>query len=274
MKKVVLIFLFLAILPVFAQNQNFICPVESINIIEGETLLNKITGVSFISRKTAEKIIQKEINDELENSKVLAELEIFNLKRLKQGEFKSLNLKTDLLKYRALSLSDFNAQTVCPFNKFIYKNRKIYFPLDIPFKFEGKITNNDIKNIINSKEFQKEIKKINIIGTPSVIIKDGYLYFKVPVKALVSFDIKFKANIEVENNKILLRNITFNSKSNIINNDILSPIINKINPIAYETNNTGRKYFRLNIIKAVIVDDVIKTNGVLVIKKNYSEDNE
>lgn len=274
MKKIILIVCLCFLLPAFAQNCNVTCLAETLSLVEKETFLKKITGVSFASKKIAEIALQKELNDELKGSKFNADLEIFNLNRLKKGEFKALGLTTPVLKYRALSMSDFKTQTICPFNKIVYKNRKIYFPLEIPFNFEGKITNSDLQNVLNSAEFQKEIKKFNIVGTPDVTIKDGYLNFKIPVKALFSFDVKFKANVEVQNNNIVLRNITFNSKSNIINNDILAPIIENVNPIAYELNSVNGKYFTLDITKAVIVDDVIKTNGVFTINKNYSEGNE
>ena len=87
-------------------------------------------------------------------------------------------------------------------------------------------------------------------------------------------DIKFKADIEVENNKIVLRNIAFNSKSNIINNDIIAPLLATINPIAYEIDEANGKFCKLLITKAIIHGDEIKTNGVLVINKNIGEGNE
>lgn len=274
MKKLFSILILLLIPNVYAQTCNIKCPSESLNIIEGETILNKITGINFVSKKIIELAIQKEINDELEKSKVNATLDIFNLKRLKNGEFKSLKIKTENFKYRALSMSNFSAETYCNYNNFLYKNKKIYFPTDIPFKFEGEITNTDIQNVINSYEFQKELKRNNIIQNPKVIIQDNFLHFTIPIKSFISFNIKFKANVEVANNKIVLRNITFNSNSNIINNDIFAPLLNNINPITYEFDSVNGKFFNIDITKATILEDKIKINGILNINKNYGERNE
>ena len=277
MKKFFLLFLLLLIFPLQVQSYNIVCPSESVEIIEKESVINKLTGLNFASKKIVEIAIQKVLNDEFYKSNINADLDIFNINRLRKGEFKSLSLKTKLLRYRALSMSNFYAQTVCSYNKVVQQNKKVYFPIDLPLKFEGTITNLDIQNVLNSEEFQRELKKINIIQTPKVNIQNGYLNFVVPVKTFFNanpFNIKFKANIEVENNKIVLRDIAFNSKSNIINNDIIAPLLDVINPIAYEIDAANGKFCKLLITKAKIDGNEIKTNGVLIINKNIGEGNE
>lgn len=264
-------------MPINAQSYNIECPSQSLDIIEKETFIKKITGLNFISKKIVEIAIAKVLNDEFYKSNISTNLEIFNSHRLKNGEFKALEFKSERLRYRALSLSEFNAQTICSYNKVAYANKKIYFPIDLPLKFEGKITNLDLQNVINSEEFQRELKKVSIIGDLKVEIANNFINFTIPIKTFFSekpLNIKFKANIEVDNNKIVLRNITFNRKSNIINNDIIASLINQINPIMYEINSANGKFCKLFITKAQIVDNEIRTNGVLIINKNISEGNE
>ena len=277
MKKIIVILLFIFSLPVYAQNYNVVCPTESLDIIEKESVLNKITGLNFASKKIIEIAIEKVLNDEFYKSNINADLDIFNIKRLKNGEFENLTLKSKMLRYRALSMSDFYAQTICSYNKVVYQSKKIYFPIDIPLKFEGKITNLDIQNVINSKEFQRELKKISIIDTPVVVIENGFLNFTIPVKNLFSskpFKVKFRASVEVKNNKIVLRNITFNSKSNIINENVIAPLLETINPISYEIEEANGKFCKLLITKAIIQGNEIITNGILVLNKNIGEVNE
>ena len=101
--------------------------------------------------------------------------------------------------------------------------------------------------------------------------------FTIPIKNPFSskpINVKFRADISVENNKIVLRNITFDSKSNIINNDIIAPLLATINPIAYEIDVANGKFCKLLITKAIVHGNEIKTNGVLVINKNIGEGNE
>ncbi len=275
--KILILIMFFSFMPVNACNVT--CPSSSLDIIEKESFINNVTGLNFSSKKIAQTIIQKEINESL-NSKIKANIEIFNIKRLKKGEFKSLTLKSKNIKYKAFSMSDFYAQTICPFNRVIYKKGRIYYPLDLAFKYKGSITNQDIQNIINSKEFQEEliekplkISNIKLLELKSlkVLIKDNKLYFNLEVKSLFGKTaIKFFADIEVKNNKIVLKNITFNSKNNMISDNILSPLIDKINPVTYEINSLNGKYCKIFITKAKISDNIIDTEGVFIINKNYN----
>ena len=181
MKRLILFLTFLMILPANAQNYNIVCPSESLSIIEKESVINKITGLNFASKKIVEIAIQKVLNDEFYKSNINADLEIFNISRLKNGEFAGLTLKSKNLRYRALSMSNFYAKTVCSYNKITQLNRKVYFPINLPLKFEGTITNLDVQNVLNSEEFQRELRKIGIIETPKVIIQNGFLDFTVPI---------------------------------------------------------------------------------------------
>ena len=64
MKKLFSILILLLIPNVYAQTCNIKCPSESLNIIEGETILNKITGINFVSKKIIELAIQNNLIDE------------------------------------------------------------------------------------------------------------------------------------------------------------------------------------------------------------------
>ena len=180
-----------------------------------------------------------------------------------------------------LSLTDFYAQSICPFNKVVYTNKRIYFQHDIPFKYKAKITNTDIQNIIQSKEFQNELKRssIKINGVkvfefkqPIVEIKNNKLFFQIPVKTMFgSVKIKFYTDIEVQNDKIVLKNITFSSKSNIISDSMLEPVLTTINPISYETKSLNGKFCNIHITEAKISDNIIYINGIFIINKNYGK---
>ena len=184
MRKIIFtLFCILISLTAYGNSCNVTCPSETMKVIEDENVFLKVTGINFLTKKIVETAIEKELKDEL-NSKFNADLDIFTLKRLKSGEFKNLLLISDNFRYRAMSISDFKAETICPYNQIIYKNKKVYYPNDLPFKFNANITNNDIKNIIKSKEFQKQIQrsavKINGFTTlevqePIVTIKNGQL---------------------------------------------------------------------------------------------------
>ncbi len=281
MKKIIFTIICILIsLTAYGNSCNVTCPSETMKVIEDENVFLKVTGINFLTKKIVETAIEKELKDEL-NSKFNADLDIFTLKRLKNGEFKNLLLASDNFKYKAMSVSDFKAETICPYNQIIYKNKKIYYPNDIPFKFNANITNSDIKNIIKSKEFQKQIQrsavKINGFTTlevqePIVTINNGQLEFSIPIKTFLSnepFVMNLKSNIEVANNKIMLKDTTFSTNSNIINIDILGGIINQVNPVAFQINSIDSKYCKIYITSAKIQGNIIKTEGIFIINKNY-----
>ncbi len=258
--------------------QEIVCPIYNDESQVKETFFNNVSGISFFSKKIIEMIIENELKEEL-GSDFKAELKIFNLKKLKFGEFKALELKSNNIQYRALSLSDFSAKTICDYNKIIYINKKVKYPMPIPFKYSAKITNDDIKNIITSEEFQKELKRNEskplYVKTPNVEIKSDKIYFIIPIKTFIgSFKIKLSCNIKVEDNKLVLTNTTFSSKSNIISESMINSLLEEINPMQYITSALNGKYYKVDIQKAQIVSDEIKIDGTFVINKNYGGDNE
>ena len=81
--------------------------------------------------------------------------------------------------------------------------------------------------------------------------------------------INLNADIEVKNNKIVLKNIIFSSNNNIINVDIFGVLVNKINPVAFQMESINSKYCRLYITNSQISGNIINTKGIFIINKNY-----
>lgn len=286
MKKFLCFFIFVFVAQnVIADDCKVICPNESLKIIEKENIATKITGVNFFTKKIIELVIERELKDELE-SKFNANLELFTVGRLKNGEFKTLTLKSQNFRYRALSVSNFIAETVCPYNKIIYQNKKVYYPYELPFKFSGKITNTDIKNTIDSYEFQRALEKSALrinnftsfrVLEPKIEIKNNKLNFEIPIKTFLSKEPMYfnvSSDIAVDKNEIVLKDTTFSSKSNIINIDLLGGVVNKINPVAFQNTTINSKYCKLNITNAKIENNEIKVDGTFIINQNYGRVNE
>ena len=278
MKKTILLFLILLLFTSPLTACEIVCPIKSQTSADKENIFLNISGIDFLSKKIIETLIQKELKEEL-NSDIKADLDIFNLKSLKQGEFKTLELTSKNIKYRALSLSDFKAKTACEYNKIAYINNKIKYTYAIPFKFNASITNEDIQNIINSEEFQKELKRnekdLFQIKTPSIEIQEGQIRFTIPVKTLIgTIKIKHKTSLKVENNKLALTNTTIKTKSNIINDSMLNELIDLYNPMKYITSAINGKYYQIYIENAQTEADRINIEGIFTINKNYGEGNE
>ena len=272
------LFIICTVMPAFSYD--FYCPNENkIADIKNENIINKLTGINFASEKIAEIIIENELRKSL-NSKIYADLDIYSIGSMNKGEFKSLKLRSNRIQYKAFSISDFEAKTRCGYNKIIYKNKRIYYPDEMFFDYKAAITNEDIKHILNSNEFQKKLNKfpLNIKGnsvlkirTPEIEIKNGKIYYTIPVETLlVNFVINFNSELTINNNTINLTNISPNS----IFSSITNSLTDKINPFKYEMGTLNGKYCKINITKVKISDNIINTEGIFIINKNYTENNE
>ena len=110
------------------------------------------------------------------------------------------------------------------------------------------------------------------VQEPIVTIKNGQLEFSIPIRTFLSnepFIMNLNSNIEVANNKIMLKDTTFSTNSNIINIDILGGIINQVNPVAFQINSIDSRYCKIYITSAKIQGNIIKTEGIFIINKNY-----
>ena len=79
--------------------------------IEENNTVNKISVFGFLAKKIVEKAIEIELKNEF-NSKFYADLTVESFDKLKNGEFKSLILKSNNVQYDALSVTNFVANLV------------------------------------------------------------------------------------------------------------------------------------------------------------------
>lgn len=281
MKKLLLIFSLLLMLPCFGAAQNdIVCPYKSLKMMDNESVLNRVTGLSFLSKKIVETAIRKEIYKET-GFNIDASINLFSVKALKKGEFKELKLKGKNLHYESFSLAGFEAQTICPYNRVILKDKKIYYPQDLYMKFKGEINNQDVQNVINSEEFKTAISKVSLkvfgvkgasLLPPKIELKQGFVFFDVPIQTLFlkkPINVKLYSEIGVKNNKIELKNINVGDSSDSAFNDLIKPALNVINPFLYNVNSANGKYAKLFVTKAQISDNIINIEGIVTVKKNY-----
>lgn len=249
----------------------------------GSGAFAKISLMNFTPVKVYESFIKHELKDEL-GADFDVKLEIYSSEKLKNGIFKSLKLSSKRLFYKGLSLSDVQAETINENNKFIYKKKRVYYPEELPLKFIASITNEDINAALSSEMFNTRLDELNdktggifYIERPDIAIKSGKIYFDVPLKTMFlskRFYLHFNSDIEVENNEIMLKNITFTSSGNIIDMSILDAIAAQLNPIKIKKEALQNKFCNILIETAKINNDIINIDGNLVIKANYRGKNE
>ena len=106
--------------------------------------MSKITGVDFIKIQSTETALEKYILKKTSN-KVDIELKAKNAKAINNGEFEKITAQSSKLTYKNFSVTDFKAQTICPYNKFLKQGSSYSFPYDIPAEFSAVITNEDLQ---------------------------------------------------------------------------------------------------------------------------------
>jgi hypothetical protein len=237
-------------------------------------VFEKITGVDYIQRKGIEKIIQQYLRYSLK-SKINFRLEVPNSKALRKGEFSSFRATAKKIRVDDISISDFEAKSLCSYNRFLLTKEAISFPYDIPTSFETSITTDDM-NYMTSK---MEQKYRNVLTVPMGNVKLARIQ-----------DIQWK----IENSKARLTfkihtpifdtSITMTTGMNFINGQLnfiqtqsqmdrhlqnnINRVLRHFNPFsqAVEIAENAKGY--LDITELAIKNDKIYVKGVFLIPKN------
>ncbi len=275
MKKILItLIILLNSLNVYAYDYSIYCQTKS-DIKESRNLFKKINTVP---KNIIEFAISKDLNKQF-NGDFKVDLDLYSLKRLKNGEFKKLNVESPKAVYEGMSLSSFKAGSLCEYNRVVYKNHRAYYPNPLPMAFNAEITNKDLEYIVKSQEFKEKVldkgitingKKIFQLLEPKITIKNSKVNLKMPVKTIFSkkvLNINLKADIEVADNNILLKDISFSKNSNIIVMDIVDYF--KKNPIAITNSALDSKFCKIYISQAKITGNAIKAEGIFIINKDY-----
>ena len=174
-------------------------------------------------------------------------------------------------------------QTICKYNHIDLVDEQIKFVEPMVLKYNAKITQDDLNEIINSAPYQKMIEKMNEDETISslikikktdVTIKHNKLYFKYMIEPLSrfnlgifklnKFDIIFSADLKVNNGEVEICNFQLNSK----NTRVFLPLINKLNPTTWKIDIDENNKAKLEVDFVEIKNDEILLEGYILIDKN------
>ena len=121
------------------------------------------------------KILEKTISSQLERQYGgLADIKIksYGAKALRNGIFQSAQLNLNDIKIEDISISNLNLETTSIENKLdITDIKNIKLISNIDAIFSASISNEDLKNILNTPIYQNEISKINTKLSPLASIK-------------------------------------------------------------------------------------------------------
>lgn len=265
----------------YAQCTNFQCPADY-KVSHGfSKFMGTVTGTNFIATKTAESIIKKSISKDAKGD-FDVNLEIFGAKDLADGKFKSLAITGRNVSADDVYLSYLKLKTICDYNYIAYdkKNKTAQFKEDFGMTFGAIMTESDINNSMNNKDYKALIDDINSLGKSTKlfniksarvkILNNKFMYIVKIAFPLIggSKDVVISSNINVHNGRIIF------TQTNVMNDFIkadlskITYLLNNLNPLNFSLRILENKDADMKIQEAVIKDNKIYVNGIITVDKD------
>lgn len=267
MKKLLFLFMFLC-LGVQAKDFNSYC----VNYSPNKTfsgVLSSIFGLNTLSRNAIEAGVEHVLKKET-SSKFKVKINSFWGVNLLNGEFSSFQASAKKYANNGIFASNILIETMCPYNKITYKDNNLIFNYDTILKYNLKITEADINNIIKNSGYQKFIDNISAtdllkIQNTSVQILDNKLVLNYKIKTIgISTNLSLNSKLKITDNKLQFCDISLNSKK-IASAKYLG-FLNKLTNFQIDLNKTSKAKVYLENVN--IENSNINLAGVLVIPKS------
>lgn len=236
----------------------------------------KITGADFFERKTVEKIAEIYLKKTF-HSPIKVQLKTKNARALRNGEFEKLKIKSSKIKTDGIYLTNFEAESICPYNKFLYKKDFLGFPYDIPIKFQTVLTNDDLNRMTeyfytnNRNLFVFPIGRHNAVQVNNIHwkIENNKLRIYCELRMFkINTKITFATAITVENGKPAFSYISGVDKRlyKVVNKFLF--LLTQNNPFVYTVQLAENANGKLDFTEIYIKNDKLFLKGVFLIPKN------
>ena len=262
-------------------SETSICP--QTNVVSGPiaSTLSKISGMNFIVSKTIESQVKKQMDKAL-LADFKVNIEPFGARTMMQGKFKKITAHADSAYIDGLYISNINAESLCSYNHFVYKDGQVYTNEDFLLGFSAEITSNDLQKVVNTPEYIKLMNSLNVsfagvsmfkIFSPKAQIKDDRLVFSMNIVSPLTLGepkmITSSMGMSVENGKILFTDVQTTPSIANANLNTLLPILNKLNPLTFKSNILNNPKSIIKIKDINITNDKIIVKGLVIVPKNY-----
>ena len=262
-------------------SETSICP--QTNVVSGPiaSTLSKISGMNFIVSKTIESQVKKQMDKAL-LADFKVNIEPFGARTMMQGKFKKITAHADSAYIDGLYISNINAESLCSYNHFVYKDGQVYTNEDFLLGFSAEITSNDLQKVVNTPEYIKLMNSLNVsfagvsmfkIFSPKAQIKGDRLVFSMNIVSPLTLGepkmITSSMGMSVENGKILFTDVQTTPSIANANLNTLLPILNKLNPLTFKSNILNNPKSIIKIKDVNIINDKIIVKGLVIVPKNY-----
>lgn len=260
---------------------DFQCPQNYKTSSGFSKFMGSVTGANFIARKAGESIIKKSIKNDAEGD-FDVKLESFSAADLAAGRFKSLSITGKNIVSDDVYLSYLNLKTICDYNYIVLdkKNNTATFKEDFGMTFGAVMTESDINNSMQNKEYKYLIDEINSLGksislfniqSAKVKIKNNKFMYVIKIAFPMfgmSKSVVITSDINVHNGRIIF------TQTNVMNDYVkmdlskITYLLNYLNPLNFSLRILENKDADMQIQEAVIKNDKIYVNGIITVDKD------
>lgn len=289
MKKINLIWVFICTLvlsaPALALDESVcdtsMCP--AVPKVSGPiaSTLSKVTGMNFFVSKTIESQVKKQMDKAL-TADFKVKITPFGARSMMQGKFEKITAHADSAYIDGFYLSNINAESLCGYNHFLYKDGQVYTNENFLLGFTADVTSNDLQKIISTPEYMKLVNSMNVnvagisvfkIFDPKAEIKYNRLIFSMRVVSPLTMGqpklISSSMGMAVENGRILFTDIQTTPAIASTNLNSILPVLNKLNPLTFKTNILNNSKSIIKIQDVNFENDKIVLKGLVIVPKNY-----
>lgn len=245
------------------------------------SVLSKVTGMNWILSSVIESQVKKQMDKALLGD-FKVDITPYGGKTLLDGKFKKMTGHSDHIYVEGLYLSDVNAESVCEYNHFIYKDGQVYTNENFVLSYSASVTSDDLQKTVATPQYLKLLNSMNVsvgnisvfkIFDPKAEIKNNRMVFSLKVISPLTLGepkrISTDMGLEVEDGKIMFTDVRTTPNLTSVNLNSILPVINKLNPFVYKANIMNNSKSIIKVQNVNINDNKIIIGGLVIVPKNY-----
>ncbi len=263
---------------------SFILAVPAVNSAHDKYSQEYLQGKKHYSltKPVAEKIAQRVIKSALKKetgSKFKVKFYGYTTSSMKKGIFKYLEITGEDLKVDGVPVPYFNMRSLTDYNYIDYKQKPPVFKSDMTFAYNMKLSEDSVNTALQNSKYKKTINRVNKIASPLFVVSgvrvkllDNRMYIIVDYNFPIiktSKDRSFISSCDFSfvNREIRAKNVKIDSVYGNIPLDKVANLINILNPLEFTLDLINIEDCKGNIENVNIVDNIIKVDGKIYIKK-------